>query len=416
MDCIGTKTIRDVIEFKASLWKEKECIVFEDRDRNVVRYTYSQLDTIVNRYANVLRAREITKGDRVIVHMHNSPEYLFSWFALAKIGAVMIPTNILAGPFEMEYFADYSECSAVITEPDFAGLFEDVMSRLPRIRHLMLARTSPRYPNHKLYPRATIMEDAVRESSPELPAINLNNEDDLMILFTSGSTSRPKAVQLTHANAVFAGIFGAHLWKVLPADRHFIVLPLFHVNGQLISVMPTLTAGATLIIAEQFSASRYMEQVRAHRATTSSLVAANVNMILKQPIPQSELDVQHDLRLVMYAIAVPDETWVEFESRFNVRLCDLWGMTETLAATTVNPIDGMMKRNCIGMARPGNEVKIVDEHGIEVRPNTVGEIVVKGVPGRTIMKGYYKNPVATAETVKDGWLHTGDNAYMDEDV
>ncbi len=236
-----------------------------------------------------------------------------------------------------------------------------------------------------------------------------------MILFTSGSTSRPKAVQLTHANAVFAGIFGAHVWKVVPEDRHFIVLPLFHVNGQLISVMPTLTAGATLIMAEQFSASRYMEQVRMHRVTTSSLVAANINMILNQPISRTELDAQNDLRLIMYAIAIPDENWIEFETRFNVKLCDLWGMTETLAATTLNPIDGVMKRNCIGMARPGNEVKVIDEQGNEARPGSVGEIVVKGTLGRTIMKGYYKNAVATAETVKDGWFHTGDNAYMDEE-
>ena len=104
--------------------------------------------------------------------------------------------------------------------------------------------------------------------------IEIDPEDDIMMLFTSGTTARPKAVQLTHANALFAGIFGAQHWKVVPEDRHFMVLPLFHVNGQFISVMPTLTAGATLVMAEQFSASKYMEQARRHACTTSSLVAA----------------------------------------------------------------------------------------------------------------------------------------------
>jgi crotonobetaine/carnitine-CoA ligase len=233
------------------------------------------------------------------------------------------------------------------------------------------------------------------------------------MLFTSGTTARPKAVQLTHANAIFAGMFGAQWWKVTPADRHFIVLPLFHVNGQFISIMPTITAGATLVMAEQFSATKYMEQARRHRVTTTSLVAATLNMILAQP--RTDLDGQNNFRLIMYAIAIPDEKWDEFESRFNVRLCDLWGMTETLAATTMNPIDGVMKKNCIGMSRIGNDIKVVDETGKEVSPGTVGEIVVHGVPGRTLMKGYFKNPDATNDTIRDGWLYTGDNAYMDEE-
>ena len=262
---------------------------------------------------------------------------------------------------------------------------------------------------------ATIIADLLKDTSAELPEVKIDNEEDLMWLFTSGTTARPKAVQLTHANAVYAGIFGAQAWKVVPEDRHFIVLPLFHVNGQFISVMPTLTAGATLVMAEQFSASKYMEQARRHRVTTTSLVAANVKMIMNQPIPETEIDAQNDFRIIMYAIAIPDEVWDEFENRFNVKLCDLWGMTETLGATTVNPIDGVLKRNCIGMARLENQIKVIDEKGNEVPPGTVGEIVVKGVPGRTLMKGYYNNPEATAETIRDGWLYTGDNAYMDED-
>ena len=117
----------------------------------------------------------------------------------------------------------------------------------------------------------------------------------------------------------------------------------------------------------------------------------------------------------MYAIAIPEEKWIEFETRFDVKLCDLWGMTETLGATTLNPIDGVLKRNCIGMARVENHIKVIDDEGKDVTPGTVGEIVVQGIPGRTLMKGYYNNPEATADTIRDGWLHTGDNAYMDED-
>ncbi len=413
MDCIGTKNIRNVIELKVAQFADKPFIVFEDRTGTVIEYTYRQMDEMVNKYANILLARGVKKNDKVIVHLSNSPEYLFSWFALAKIGAVMIPTNIFSGAFEMEYYVEFSESVAVITEPNYMEMFATILPKCPRVKNVLLARTAPIYPNTKLYPQATVIADVLKDIPAEVPPVAIDGEDDLMMLFTSGTTARPKAVQLTHANALFAGMFGAQWWKVVPEDRHFIVLPLFHVNGQFISVMPTLTAGATLIMAEQFSASKYMEQARRHRATTTSLVAATVNMILAQPA--SELDGKNSFRLVMYAIAIPDEKWDEFETRFRVRLCDLWGMTETLAATTMNPVDGVMKKNCIGIPRIGNNLKVIDETGKEVPPGTIGEIVVQGVPGRTIMKGYFKNPEATGDTIRDGWLYTGDNAYMDED-
>ncbi|MCX5894614.1 MAG: AMP-binding protein [Proteobacteria bacterium] len=413
MDCIGTKNIRNVLDLKVKQFADKEFIVFEDRQGTVIRYTYKEFDEMVNKYATILLGKGIKKDDKVVVHLSNSPEYLFSWFALAKIGAVMIPTNIFSGAFEMEYYLEFSESVAVITEPNFIDMFNTLLPKCPRVKHVLLARTSPVYPNSKLYPGAIIIADMLKDTPVEVPAADIDAEDDLMMLFTSGTTARPKAVQLTHANANFAGIFGAQAWKVVPEDRHFIVLPLFHVNGQFISVMPTLTAGATLVMAEQFSASKYMEQARRHRTTTTSLVAATLNMILNQP--RTELDGQNDFRLIMYAIAIPDEKWDEFESRFRVKLCDLWGMTETLAATTVNPIDGVLKKNCIGMARLGNEIKVVDENGNEVPPGTIGEIIVHGVPARTLMKGYFKNPEATKETMRNGWLYSGDNAYMDAD-
>lgn len=413
MDVIGNRNLRWLLEMKVARYADKEFIVFDDRLGNVHRCTYREFDDQVNKYATILNDLGIKKGDKVIVHLLNSPEYLFSWFAIAKLGAVMIPTNVLSGAFEMEYYVNFSDTVAIITEPNYMEMFQTILDKCPAVKNIILARSSPLYPTKKLYPNAVIIQDILKDTEPNVPDVDIDPEDDLMMLFTSGTTSRPKAVQLTHANAVFAGIFGAQGYKVVPEDRHFMVLPLFHVNAQFISVMPTLTAGATLVMAEQFSASRYMEQARLHRTTTASLVAATAKMILAQP--KHELDGKNDFRLIMYAIAIPEDQWIEFETRFNVPLSDLWGMTETLAETTMNPPDLEMKRNCIGLARLGNEMKVVNAEGQEVPPGTVGEMVVKGVPGRTIMKGYYKNPEATAQTIQDGWLYTGDNAYMDED-
>jgi len=412
MDCIGTRNLRQVLEYKAKLFGNREWLVFEDAEGYVVSYTYRVFDEMVNRYAHVLLRRGIKKGDKVIIHLANSPEYLFSFFALAKIGAVIIPTNILSGAPEMEYFIDFTDSVAIISEPRYMDLIGSIRGTCKKLQQVFLVRTSPWYPNERLYSDTIVITEELKDASTALPEVSIDVEDDLMMLFNH-DPSHPKAIQLTHANAVFAGIYGAQAWKIATQDRHLLTLPLFHINAQFISVMPSLTAGATIIITEQFSASRYMEQVRSHRATTASLVGAMVRMLLKEPA--TERDAENNLRFIIYAIAVTDEEWDAFEARFQVRLCDLWGMTETLGATTINPLDGIIKKNCIGLPRLGNAVKVVDSSGAEVHAGTTGELVVQGVPGRTIMKGYYKNDAATRETIRDGWLHTGDYAYMDTD-
>ena len=294
MDVIGNRNLRWLFELKVKGFADKEFIVFEDRLGNLHRYTYGEFNENVNKYANILHGLGIKKGDKVNVHMLNSPEYMLTWFAIAKLGAVMIPTNVLSSAFEMEYFVNFSDCIAIITEPNYMEMYNSILDKCPNVKNVLLARTSPLYPTKKLYPNTIIIQDMLKDTPPEVPQVDIDPEDDLMMIFTSGTTARPKAVQLTHANAVYAGIFGSQWYKVVSEDRHFMVLPLFHVNAQFISVMPTLTAGATLVMAEQFSASKYMEQARQHRTTTASLVAATVKMILAQP--KSELDDKNDFR------------------------------------------------------------------------------------------------------------------------
>jgi len=406
MDMIGNATLTDVFERTCRTFPQKEFIVFEDRQGKVETFTYGSAATLVSRYAAILAQHGIVQGERVLVHMHNCPAWIFTWLACARLGAVMVPLNVLSGDFELDYCIEHTGATALVTEPEFFERFVELRKQHSCLHTIFLARTSSAQPGSIVIDAE--LEDAQQECSPE----SFSNDNDLMWLFTSGTTSRPKAVQLTHANAVFAGMFGAEWWKVTSDDRHMLVLPLFHVNAQLISVMPILSVGATLIMTEAFSASRYMEQVRRHRATTTSLVATTLTMILNQPA--HELDAHNDLRLVMYAIGLPRETLIAFQERFNVPLCELWGMSETLGATTINPPDGDMRLNCIGMARRENQVKIVDDDGRDVPPGTVGEMVVHGLPGRTIMKGYYNDPEATAATVRENWLYTGDNARMDE--
>lgn len=194
--------------------------------------------------------------------------------------------------------------------------------------------------------------------------------------------------------------------------RSLTALPLFHVNAQSLCVLPALTVGATCIILEQYSAGKFWDRIRTHRATHTSIVAMQARTLLAQP--PSEQDAAHELRRVNYAINIGDEEKERFEQRFGVELVNGYGLSEAMTVVTVAPTFGPKRWPSIGLPQQGREVKIADAEGHEVPRGEVGEILVHGVPGRTIMKGYYKDPEETAEALTDGWLHTGDFGRMDD--
>jgi len=245
-----------------------------------------------------------------------------------------------------------------------------------------------------------------------LAPVAFDNETTVEILFTSGTTAQPKGVMLTHANCLWSGERASKHVRLQPGERVLTALPCFHVNAQSISILSTLTACATVVLLELYSASKFWEQVRRHRANMLSLVPALMRTIAAQP-PQPT-DADHAVRVSFYAINCTDKEKADFESRFGVRLLNGYGLTEAMTVVTIAPIDGNRRWPSIGLPTFDRQIRIVDDDDREVLRRQVGELIVRGVPGRTIMKGYYKNPEATAATVRDGWLHTGDNAWMDE--
>src|SRR2546427_700582 len=172
-------------------------------------------------------------------------------------------------------------------------------------------------------------------------------------------------------------------------------------------------AGRSAALMERFSATRFVEQAIRHEATLAALFAAPIRMLLAQP--RAPQDGQTRLRAVSYAQNVTLQLWEEWHERFRAPLMQIWGMTETMSLPLMQPLDLPRKPLSMGMPVLGYECKVVDESGKEVAPGTVGELVVSGVPGVSLMKGYFKNPEATAQTLRDGWLHSGDQAVMDED-
>ncbi|MBM4311047.1 MAG: AMP-binding protein [Deltaproteobacteria bacterium] len=408
MDCIGQKPLGALLAEKCEQFADRECIVFEDRDGRHMTISYRRFWAMVSQYAAILHDGGIRKSGRVMVVMMNCPEFIAVWFALARIGAVCMPVNVLAGAKELNVIADFTEAAAAITEPRYAALLAGV-SQIPRV---FVTRTASWYPNAEMFPTAVVLDGDDVPAAPPAEA-GVSADDDALILFTAGADSELRAVVLTHANALFAGIFGAFAWQLTPQDRHLMVLPLFHINALFISVMPTLMAGATLIMTDQFNEDIFMRQVREYRATSASLVSANVKLLLDQPAdPQ---DSANDLRHIMYAFAISEQERAAFEQRFNTRLCDLWGLTETLGATTLSPVFRKNKHNSIGIVRLGNEVKVVDDQGRELPPGQEGELIVRGVPGRTLMRCYFNDQELMSRKMRDGWFYTGDIGSMDAD-
>ncbi|GGD49757.1 AMP-binding protein [Paenibacillus nasutitermitis] len=407
MDIIGKRTLPGLLKEKTTLHPDKPFILFEDNNEQIFTLNYKQFSEKVNRLSMVFLQHGVEKGDHVTLHLPNGLEFMMSWFALAHIGAVMVPTNILSTADEMDYVISHSKSVLLITEQIYLDKFNDSARNSPSLREILLARyEGDPFRNKSLH---ALMEEVKEEAS----SIQLESEDVAAMLYTSGTTSQPKGVLITHANYVYAGEVMSKSIRLSPDDRQLIVLPLFHGNAQYYSTMSALIVGGSIAITERFSASRYFKQAIRMKATVGSLFAAPIRMILGQVFDPD--DRNHQLRLIWFAQVVTEAQLDLFEERYHTRLLQLYGMTEILGAPLMVPLDSAGKSVGIGRPTLGFQVKVVNEDSQEVPPGEVGQLIVNGVPGRSLMKGYFNNPAATQETIQDGWLYTGDNVRMDQE-
>jgi crotonobetaine/carnitine-CoA ligase len=394
----GNRTLRSALEDKARRFPDRIFLIFEDAAGAGARWTWGEFDADTNRVAQLLWARGLRPGDKFNLHLGNCPEFLLFWMAAAKTGTVMVPTNPVSTADEMEYILTHSEAKLSVTEPQYAAPIHAVAARCPALTSVIEAR--PLAPHLAGLPF----------TAPETAVAPL---DEISMQYTSGTTSKPKGVLLTHANYLFGGEAMSKSMRVGPDDRHLIVLPLFHAGAQLHAFLPMLLAGGSVALMERFSATRFVEQAMRHDATLAALFAAPIRMLLAQP--PSPRDGQTRLRAVSYAQNVTPRQFEEWHERFGAPLMQIWGMTETMGLPLMQPLDLPRKPLSMGMPVLGYECRVVDADGKEVPPGTVGELIVSGIPGVSLMKGYFKNEKATAETLRDGWLWSGDQAYMDED-
>ena len=403
----GVRTLPALLEARARSTPHTPFVLFDDLKGRVTARTYREFDREANRAGHLLGRLGVRPGDTVALVLANCLEFLTLWFGAAKLGAVIVPVNTASSASELEYLVAHSESRLICTQAAWLDLARRVRSRCPRVDEVLICGGGA--------PSALVDFGRLVAHCPETPpkAPAPAPTDEAAILYTSGTTARPKGVLVTHANYICAGETVARAVRLTPEDRHLCVLPLFHGNAQYYSTMSALVAGASVALMARFSASRYFDQAIAHRCTVSSLFAAPIRMLLAQPRRREH--ARNDLRAVIFAQSVTPAQLDEWEERFRAPLMQLWGMTETMGPPIVNPFDGERRNMSMGLPAPGYTSRLVDESGGPVARGEIGQIVVQGEPGLSLMKGYYKNPEATAETIRDGWLWSGDNARQDDD-
>ena len=395
--------LRELVENQAEKYKDRIFLYWED-----ITVSYQEINELTNKVANFLYDLGIRKGDKVSVYLPNMPEYVYLYLGIPKIGAVTGPVNALFKAREAKFVVGHSEAKAIVTVPQFMETVNEIKDDLPNLKHVIVIGEK----TENAFNFWELMEAASAEAPPK---VKIKEKTDVAaILYTSGTTGFPKGVLQTHFNIRRNAEMIQEFIKPREDFRYMLILPLFHVNAQVVTVMAPFIIGASCILTPGFSAQTHWETVAKYKATTFSAVPTVLSILLR--MPHENLDLSSLEFVICGAAPLPVEVFKEFEETFNCKIVEGFGLTEGTCASSVNPLptetEDRRKVGSIGIPLPGNEMKIVDEKGNDVPPNTKGEIVIKG---DNVMKEYFKNPEANAETLKNGWLHTGDIGHMDED-
>ncbi len=387
--------------------------------------TYGQFYTQVRRAAGMFRGLGINRGDRVCLFLPNVPEFHYCWFGLSLLGAISVPVNVAYRRDEAAYIFDNAGASAVVAHHSLVDVAEAAARLAPTVEHKLLVTTpleSEAGQDTPFSAASAAREDgwldfgstmADAEERDDFPTVSPHETS--MLVYTSGTTGNPKGVQVTHLMYVSAGQGFAHWTEASQDDRFFTCLPFFHANAQYYSTMGSLAAGATLVVAERFSASRFWEQVREADATVVNFIGMMMPVLAKQP--ESDMDRRNKVRLFYGSPAFSPEFLQAFQDRFGTDIIVGFGMTETCYGA-IEKIGQERRPNSSGQPRlhpdPSfeNRIRIVDDDGKPLPTGQPGEITIKNP---AVMPGYWRNEEQTDLALKDGWLHTGDLGWQDED-
>lgn len=395
-------TVRELIDHNAATQPDKAFLIAPEPG---LQMSYAQLQSHAQDIAARLHAMGIAKGEKIAILLPNGYWTTALLLGVMYSGRVIVPLNAVSGNAALSYVIEHSDTRMILVNEDLAEKFGAVLSPLPEpVRQIPTdVDHGPQWP-------------VAAENGAALPS--LATDDDAVLMYTSGTTGRPKGVLLSHGNAVAGGENTARAHELTRDDRGLCVLPLYHINAQMVTVMGPLVTGGSVVMPRRFGTSTFWPLIAEHACTWFSVVPTIIAYLLeraeREGFDRESLGGLPALRFGRSASApLAPEMHKAFEEMFGVPIVETMGLTETAAQILSNPMPpSTPKYGSPGIA-VGNEAKVVDEDGHECPRGTPGELMIRGA---NVTKGYYKNPEATAAAIEsDGWLHTGDVAYCDED-
>lgn len=396
-----------LLKKRAEISSNVEAFVEVERER---RFTFNELNQRCNRTANTLLAQGVKPGDRVAALTKNGIEFIESYYAIAKIGAVMVPVNWRLVANEIGYIIGDSGASTLIYDADF----DDKVKTLQNNESVSIKQYL-RIKNDTADSTDGFSQDydqLTKAASDQEPVIGGGDDDLLFIMYTSGTTGHPKGAMHSHRCMLWAELTSMTTSDMRGDDRFLLPMPMFHV-GCLVPVSQLVHRGATGIIMRDIDMAIMFKAIEQEKVTITMSVPALLQYMLIAPERK-----QHDISSIRWiatgASPVPVSLLKEFED-INIAIYQAYGLTESCGpGTLLLPQDAETKVGSCGKPQMHTQTKVVDDSGVEVKPGSgeVGELILAG---KHMMLGYWNKPEATAETLKDGWLYTGDLCTVDAD-
>jgi fatty-acyl-CoA synthase len=424
-------TIADKFDEIANAFPNNDAMIFPHEN---IRYTYSELQAVVNKVARGFMSMGIKKGDNVAIWATNVPEWLLTMFATAKIGAVLVTVNTSYKQFELEYLLRQSDSMTLV----MTGGFKDsdyiahlraccpeietckpgeiCNETLPYLKNVIYAgNKEDMLPGMYHFDELYALAENVSEEALIAEQASLDAHDIINMQYTSGTTGFPKGVMLTSYNIVNNGKCIGDCMNLTHEDRLCITVPLFHCFGMVLAVLAALTHGTAMVVVERYHPLKVMQAVEMERCTALHGVPTMFIGILEHP-DFKKCDFSSLRTGIMAGSPCPTKVMQQVVNEMHMsEITITYGLTESSPAMTMSSTDDPLELRVatVGKRMPHCEVKIVDpETGLECEPGVPGEIMTRGYH---IMKGYYKMPEATALAIEpDGWLHSGDVGTVDE--
>lgn len=403
-------TIADLVEALARERGDSLALTFIDHAappaQGTEHRTYAQLWDAATRLATGLHQQGFGPGDRAALLMANHPEFVDMLIASSLIGLTLVPIDARTPPERLAYMLTKTRCALLVAEPPALPSALAVRNTCTSLRQIAVLGDPPPMPAAGVVPYRSLIANT---ASPDIAAHRRPADEDMQILFTSGTTGNPKGIVYSHRKFTDTARLAATAFGYEPGDRLYSGLSLTHANAQLVTLGAALVRGLPVVFSRRFSKSRMWHTVREHRCTSLTLLGGMTTAIYCAPPTPADRD--HPVRLVVSA-GMPASIWSDFEQRFGVSLLEFYGTAE--GGLTIKP-PGVGPAGSIGKPPPTLSIRIVDDAAQDVAPGERGQLLIRASDGTPFQVHYVDEPEASQAKCRDGWLWTGDVVHRDPD-